>query len=270
MTNSDQPEGRSVYDDLAAAAVESPDVLEARLTLVGQALVDKQVLGTFTDEELAALDGLTLSPAQPSPWYGSLTDAEKTIALTAALRGLTARGVYLAEPVDPETQTFMPHVEPTILALITMRRYVPHLVVAERKSGDGTDWALVYPQRSSVFLVEYIDRRGLHRFELADGDATLAALTTWCGAADLPAPSLDVTLGRDEIRAKPDALQPVAEALVATILTRFDPQTPEREDWSGVYVGVDGSYVCQPAGEGTRYHGVDRDGVRGHWRVVCG
>lgn len=157
-------------DDLAAAGLADDEVLASRLELMAAAADEPVQLGVFTDEELAALDDLSTSPVQPSPWFASLSEAEKQIAMTAALRGLTARGVYRATPVDAQTRTYTAAIDPSIGALLTFRRYVDWLVVVERTTAESTGWALLYPQRERRFLIEYVDHVGLHEFVATDAE----------------------------------------------------------------------------------------------------
>jgi hypothetical protein len=256
--------------DVTSRALEDAEVLAARLTLVGSAVDEAVQLGTFTDEELAALEDLTTEPVVPSPWFASLREGEKQIAMTAALRGLTARGVYRAQPLDAATGEFRYEVDPDILALLTMRRYVDRLVIAERTTAEGTDWAVLYPQRDGVWLTEYVDRRGLHQFVLAGREVAVPGLATWCGSlAGAPVPEVDVVLTTDEIASGPAVLDPVARSSYATTVTLLDPAGgPRHEEWSGVFGGPEGSCLSTAEGEAVRYRGVDRDGVERHWNDV--
>lgn len=270
--------------ELTAAGLLDEEVLAERLELMGAALEEPVRAGVFTDEELAALDDLTLTPVQPSPWYSSLKDAEKQIAMTAALRGLTARGVYRAEPVDTPSRTFRPSVDPAVLALLTLRRYVPHLVVVERRTAEHTDWALLYPQREETFLIEYVDHVGLHEFVAVDAGTAVDAMTEWTGSnVELLDPSdaagdsgdsgrpgattsWDVTLTREEIEARPETLEPLTRCLFSSTVTRFDPERSEEHDWRAAHAGREGTFVATPVGDSVRYRALERDSLAAWWR----
>ena len=257
--------------ELTAAALENDDVLAARLDLVASALDGPVQAGAFTDEELAALDDLTLSPIQPSPWYESLTDTQKQLVMSAALRSLTARGVYRAEPVA-EHHTLQPAVDPFVLAILTMRRYVPYLVVVERATADFTDWALLYPQRGETFLIEYVDRIGLHEFVAVDSETAVEAMIEWSGGnlePSEPTDMLDVSLTTEQIAARPAVLEPLTRSLFSSTATRFDPARPDEESWTAVHAGgPSGIFACAPDGELVRYRSLRRDELHAWWELT--
>ena len=261
----------TVDDVLELAEPGGDAVIETRLVLYGAAVDGPQVLGRFTDEELVGLDGLGSEPSAPSPWYSSLSVNEQQIAITAALRGLTARGAYLATPLDADAGTFEFLASVDILALLTMRRHTGTVVVAERQHAEQLDWAVLYQQRAGLWLTEYVSHIGLHEFVLSVDDAAGDALTTWCGAhAETPAPPLDLTLTRTEVAAQSAALGPVAQSTAAVTITRLDVGDAVQETWTGVYTGPAGSYVSTAAGDGVRYVGADREAVLAHWLDVLG
>jgi len=255
---------------------DSDAVAAARLTLLGTAVDGPVTLGTFTDEELVAVDGSIGAPFAPSPWFTSLSQDEQETAVTAALRGLTARGVYRAEPLDPEAGTFTFRASARLLALLTMRRHTGTVVVAERRLADQLDWALLYQQRAGLWLGEYVSSVGQHELVLATDDDTADAVTAWCGArAEVLAPELDLVLTRERVAAQDDALLPLAACTAAVTVTRLEvegdrPDEDVVETWSGVFTGPSGSYVSTAADDDVAYRGVDRDGVRSHWRSLLG
>jgi hypothetical protein len=255
--------------------LESPDsegVVDLRLSLYGAAVDDPQRLGTFTDEELVGLDDLGRAPSAPSPWLTSLPQDEQDSAVTAALRGLTARGVYLATPVDAESGTFVYRAIPEILALLTMRRYTGCVVVAERQGSQARDWVVLYEQRAGLWLAEYVTHTGLHDFVLATAEATVESLTAWCGAPDgVPAPATDVVLTREQVAAQAPELEEVGRSTAAVTITRLGLGDTTTESWTGVFTGPEGSYVSVAEGDdGVRYRGAGRADVLAHWRDVLG
>jgi len=256
--------------DLDPADAES--VVEARLALYGAAVDAAQRLGTYTDEELVGLDDLGRAPSAPSPWLSSLPRDEQDSAVTAALRGLTARGVYRAVPLDPESGTFAYQALPDIHALLTMRRYTECVVVAERQGSEARDWAVLYEQRAGLWLAEYVTHTGLHHFVLATAELVAEELAGWSGAVgDAPVPALDLYLTREQVAAQDPALEPVGRCTAAVTITRLDLGEPMRETWTGVFTGPDGSYVSFGEGDdGVRYRGAGRAGVAEHWRTVLG
>lgn len=259
----------SMEDLFDLAPPESDAVVGARLDLVAAALDGPQVLGRFTDEELVGLDEPGSEPLAPSPWYSSLSDAEKATALTAALRGLTARGVYRATPLDAETGAYAFQADTQVLALLTMRRYTGTVVVAERRTSDLVDWAVLYSQRDGLWLTEVVTHVGQHEFTLAPEADTVDALTTWCGARpDVPAPDLDVVLTRDQVAGQDPALEPVGLSTAALTVTRLDFGDTVSETWTGVFTGPHGSYVSTAVGDDVGYRGADRAAVLAHWHDV--
>lgn len=256
-------------DDLEEPGAEA--VVEARLTLLGLAVDAPQVLGRYTDEELAALAGVGSAPLAPSPWFGSLSEDEQQTAVTAALRGLTARGVYRAVPVDATTGEFAYQAAPELLALLSMRQFTGTVVVAERRLAEQRDWAVLYRQRAGLWLTEYVTFVGQHEFVLSTDEDAAQALTAWSGApVDVPAPAFDVTLTREQVAQQDVALEPVGRSTVALTLTRLEIAGSVDESWSGVFTGPQGSYLSVAVDDDVRYHGTDRDGVLTHWRDLLG
>lgn len=251
----------------------SDGVVATRLSFYGAAVDEPQRLGTFTDEELAGLEELGRTPLAPSPWLTSLPEAEQVTALTAALRGLSARGVYQAEPVDPETGEFVYRALPQILAVLSMRRHTACVVVAERQLAHARDWVVLYEQRAGLWLAEYVTHVGLHDFVLATAEDTAEGLTAWSGARlDVAAPELDLVLTREQVAAQAAELEPVGRSTAAVTITRIDVGETADETWTGVFTGPEGSYVSAgvPDGDDIRYRGAARDDVRDHWLAVVG
>ncbi|WP_029289755.1 hypothetical protein [Cellulomonas sp. HZM] len=262
-------------------------VAGARLALLADAVDAPQVLGRCTDEELVGLDDPGAAGLAPSPWWSSLSADEQQTALTAALRGLSARGVYEATPVDESTGEFTFRAAPEILALVTMRRWTGTVVVGERRVADRTDWVVLYQQRAAMWLAEYVTHVGQHEFVLSTDDDAAALLTTWCGAdPDAPRPELDLVLTREQVAAQDPSLEPVGRSTAAVTVTRLDVRggsgetTGEAPDdgsdevdetWSGVFTGPEGSYLSVAVDDDrVSYRGAGRADVLAHWRTTLG
>lgn len=150
-----------------------------------------------------------------------------------------------------------------------MRRYAATFVVAERRTADQRDWAVLYGQRDGLWLTEEVTHVGQHTFMLAQGDETVEALTTWCGAPpDIAAPELDVVLTREQVAADHPVLKTVGLSAAAVTVTRLDVGEDVQESWTGVFTGPQGSYVSTSAGDDVRYRGADQGAVRDYWRGV--
>lgn len=259
--------------DVAEAALRNPDVVGARLGLLSAAIDGVQDLGTLTDEEIAGLSALELESPLPAPWFSTLTDDEKQIAMAAALRGLCARGQYLVEPALEGASEFRAQVAPQLLAILTMRVYAERVFVAERVLDGHSDFAVLFDQTEGLWLAEYIDHRGLHQFRLGTAAATADVLTTWSGGSVAgPRPALDATYTDTQVAARPAELEPVAASSVGVTITGIDPKRPDTSTWSGVFSGKGkGAYVVtREADQRLRYRGAGADEVRQHWLSLFG
>lgn len=259
--------------DVAAAALDNPEVMGARLSLLSAALDGVQDLGTLTDEEIAGLNALELESPLPAPWFSTLTDDEKQIAMAAALRGLCARGQYLVEPAPAGADEFRAQVAPQLLAILTMRVYAERVYVAERVLEGNSDFAVLFDQTEGLWLAEYIDHRGLHQFRLGTAAATADALNTWSGGSVAGVrPQLDATYTATEVAARPAALEPVASSTVGVTITGIDPKRPDTSTWSGLFSSKGkGAYVVtREADDRLRYRGAGSDEVRSHWMALLG
>jgi len=249
----------------------SQAVAAARLSLFAAAVDAPQHLGPWTDEELAGLDEPGRPPSAPSPWFSSLPAAEQEVALTAALRGLSARGVYRAGPLDEATGTFRFEAVPELLALLSMRRHTDRVVVAERRGADRLDWVVVYAQRAGLWLLEQVDHVGVHAFLLCTAEEAAVRLTAWSGArADLPVPGLDVVLTRAQAAAGDAALEAVGRSTLAVTLTPVEVADAQAGESSGLFTGPGGCFVSTAVADGVAYRGASAEDVRAHWARALG
>jgi hypothetical protein len=257
--------------DVAEAALRNPEVVAARLGLFSAARDDVQELSTLTDEEIAGLNALELDPAFPAPWFATLSLDEKQIAIGAALRGLTARGLYYVESVPEGSDEMHPQVATHLLAMLTMRHFAARVYVAERVLDGRADHAVVFDQGEGIWLAEYIDHRGLHQFRLGTADASVDMLNTWSGGSVCGGrPDLDVVLTVGEADSAPAVLAPVAASTVGVHITGIEVANASGPTTSAVFSTKNkGAYVVtrQPDGR-LRYRGAGSDDVRAHWAAL--
>jgi hypothetical protein len=265
------PQGPTLVALSDLVALDDEQVLDTRLSWLGDAVDEPQRLGIFTDEELLVLDGAPEPATVPTPWTSRLADGHTDTALSTALRGLLARGMVHVEQRADDAGVEVA-AAPEIFALLTMRRHVTSVVVGERHVDGREDYAVLHEQRAGMWLIEYVDHRGLHEFVLATAEVAAAAMTVWCGAVpDRPVPGLDVTLTREQLAERPAELDQVAAATAAVTITRIDLSDPPTGTWSGVYTGPDGHYlsVATPQ-DALRYVGADHAAVLEHWAATLG
>lgn len=265
------PDGATLVALSDLVALDDEEVLDTRLSWLGDAVDGPQRLGIFTDEELLVLDGAPEPATVPTPWTSRLEQGHTDTALSTALRGLIARGmVHVEQQTDGDGVVV--HAAPELFALLTMRRHVTSVVVGERHVDGTDDFAVLHEQRAGMWLIEYVDHRGLHEFVLATAEVAAEAMTLWCGAQpDRPVPDLDVTLTREQLADRPAELEPVAAATAAVTITRIDLSDPPVATWSGVYSGADGHYLSLGTREDAlRYVGADHAAVLDHWATTLG
>ncbi|GLY31548.1 hypothetical protein [Kineosporia sp. NBRC 101731] len=259
---------------MSVELVEGPsaEVAASRLELLTVALDGALELGSYTDEELVALDAPDGRPFAPSPWFSALSEQEGQIAVIAALRGLTARGVYRAIPVDEESGEITFEADPDLLALLSLRRQVPTVVVAEHRAQERVQWYVLYNHPEGLWLGEKVTPTGLHEFTLADREHWTRVLAEWSGAtgAVQERPVLDVVVppvNGSAAEAAPPYVVAVCEK--STVITRFDATggTP-RETWGSVHTGADAHYVGAESPGGMHYLGATARDVRALWEDV--
>lgn len=214
----DQSYGEQAARDLTTAAV--------RAHYYEQAQQGTLELGVLTDEELLGLDDPELeAPPFPSPYLASLGAAERDTAVTAALRSLTARGVYRATPLGEAEDSVEIWMEPDLAALMSMRRGTLLIIVAERDTSHGKDWVVLHAQPHGLWLEEVIEHHGLHHFALISHDQAAVDLHVRALAGLEPTvegPAIDLVVPRRDLAENPSALAPVADARAMTQVTRLD------------------------------------------------
>ncbi|MBT0768680.1 hypothetical protein KIH74_07065 [Kineosporia sp. J2-2] len=247
----------------------SAEVAASRLELLTVALTGPLELGSYTDEELVGLDAADGRPFAPSPWFSALSQQEGQVAVVAALRGLTARGLYRAIPVNEESGEITFEADPDLLALLSLRRQVPTVVVAEHRAQGRAQWHVLYSHPEGLWLGEKITPIGVHEFTLADRDHWVRVLTEWSGATDpvQERPFLDVVVppvNGSAAEAAPPYVVAVCEK--STVITRFDAADgAPRETWGSVHAGTGAYYVARESPAGMHYLGATARDVRARW-----
>ncbi|AKU18059.1 hypothetical protein [Luteipulveratus mongoliensis] len=193
-----------VPDDVLALATD-PEVAAVRVELLERASHEALGLGTFTDEEMAVLDGDPSALGLPHPWLSALSADERTAVLASVQRTLTARAPQADRP------------DPSLLALVTLRRGAESLRTGERHTQSDGDWLVLFEQPGGVWLAEEIGPDGMHTFTLAPTEETALRLADWL----VPIPSdhsgsLDLTLTRAQIAEDDEVLVPLSDAVVAS------------------------------------------------------
>lgn len=234
-----------------------PEVTALVAELLEEAGDEALNLGSYSDEEIAALVFEGQDRPVPLPWLDSLEPQERELAVAMGMRSLTVRGLVEALPLDDVQGTIQQTSPPEVWALLGMRRHAPSTVVAERTTTLGTDWIVLHEQEQDRWLAEFITAQGFHEFVLAGTEDTALALLAWSGVdADTPAPDLDLRLTVEEVEGQDPRLEPVGQALVAVTLSRTELAAPEEISFAGLYSGPQGSYLSRREPDGmVRFRG---------------
>lgn len=253
-------------DGPAVRRFDDPLVAQVSADLVKRAGRAPLGLGTYTDEELLGLD--PAPTAVPAPWLETLTADAHEVAVGAGLRSLTIRGLYAAEPINAGQRTVRPHADPSLWAVLSMRRSAGAVVLAEMRTTAGREWMALYGQREGIWLTEFISVQGFHEFVLADTRATVDAALTWSGAhPQVLTPRLSVEMSDEEVAASHPHLAPVGQSTRAVGITRRELQHPRPLEWGGVYTGPDGMYLAVRSGpDRVRFAGASYASVVDSWR----
>lgn len=229
----------------------APEVTSLHEEMIEESAEEALNLGSFSDEEIAALIFEGQDRPVPLPWLDTLEPQERELAVALGMRSLTVRGLVEALPLDDVQGTIEQTSPPEIWVLLGMRRHAPSMVVAERTTTLGTDWIVFYEQGQDRWLAEFITATGFHEFVLAPTEDTALALMAWSGVdAQTPVPDFDVRLTVDEVQGQDPRLEPVGQALVAVTLSRTDPTAPDETTFAGLYSGPDGSYLSRREPDG--------------------
>ncbi|WP_131105117.1 hypothetical protein [Ornithinimicrobium sufpigmenti] len=247
-----------------------PEVASLTEEMIEESAEEALNLGSYSDEEIAALVFEGQDRPVPLPWLDTLEPQERELAVAMGMRSLTVRGLVEALPLDDVQGTIRQTSPAEVWALLGMRRHAPSTVVAERTTTLGTDWIVLYEQEQDRWLAEFITVQGFHEFVLAAAEDTALALMAWSGVdAQTPAPDFDVRLAVEEVQGQDPRLEPVGQALVAVTLSRMESSAPEEVSFSGLYSGPEGSYLSRREQDGLiRFRGEGFDGVEAFVRTL--
>jgi hypothetical protein len=230
---------------------QSPEVASLRQELIEESAEEALNLGSYSDEEIAALVFEEQDRPVPLPWLDTLADGERELALAMGMRSLTVRGLVEALPLDDVQGTIQQTCPTEVWVLLGMRRYAASMVVAERTTSLGTDWIVLYEQGQDRWLAEFITPQGFHEFVLAPTQDTTLALLAWSGVdAQTPVPDLDVRLSAEQVQGQDPRLEPVGRSMVAVTLSRVDPAAADGATYAGLYSGPDGSFLSRREPDG--------------------
>lgn len=225
------------------------EVLAVRQEMQDESAEEALNLGSFSDEEIAALMFEGEDRPVPTPWLDSLEEQERELAVAMGMRSLTVRGLVEALPLDDVSGTIRQTSPPEVWALLGMRRFAQAVVVAERKTTLGTDWIVLYGQGQDRWLAEFITAQGFHEFVLARSLDTALALLSWSGVdPEAAVPDLDLLLTIDQVQQQDPRLEPVGRSLVAVTLSHTGLAAPDRTQWYGLYSGPEGTYLSRREG----------------------
>ncbi|ONI67115.1 hypothetical protein BWI15_28520 [Kribbella sp. ALI-6-A] len=143
----------------------------------------REVLTSFTDEELAAIAGPDQEVVAPMPWLDQQPVEQRELTLSVALRGLVARGVVEQVDHDRETDSLVLSLSAQTQALLTMRHTVSAVVIAERQTARGKHAIVQY--FGDGVLEEDVDQSGLHTFSVCSDQHALDGLVELCDPADV-------------------------------------------------------------------------------------
>ncbi|WP_010147578.1 hypothetical protein [Serinicoccus profundi] len=240
-----------------------PEVISLLDQLVEESAEEAINLGSYSDEEIAALVFEGEDRPVPLPWLDTLDSSERELAVAMGMRSLTVRGLVEALPLDDVQGTIYQSSPPEVWVLLGLRRRAPSIVVAERATTLGTDWIVLYQHGPDCWLAEFITAQGFHEFVLAARQDTVLALMSWAGVdPEAPVPDLDVRLPVEQVQGQDPLLEPVGQALVAVTLSRTEPASSEQTRFFGLYSGPGGTYLSRQERDGLiRFRGEGFDPV---------
>lgn len=251
------------------ALLSDADVAGSRVEIYERVAHGRLVLGRLTDEELVALDDPNEEPFVPSPWYAGLSADQREIAIGAALRSLTARGLLRATPLDQVARQLSLEIPGDLGAVLTMRRASTSMLVGERTAAGITEWSVLYAQPDQLWLEEYVDHIGYHQFAIGPSSALPAQLVSWAAVGQVEdAGHTQIRLTAQQARDEPDRLGELREVVAATSFTRLDvaDDGTTAETSVGVYAADGAAYLSRPeqveGQDGLRYASASTEGLR--------
>jgi hypothetical protein len=239
---------------------------------------------TLTDEEIVAVDGRR--SVAPRFWYDAQPPAAREVAVTAAARGLVARGWAMGSQSATEVESLALEATGPLRTVLGLRRAADRIVLAEQRLDDEARARVYYllgdsarlgepgtPPAEPMALEEAVNSGGLHRFSMLTRSAAVEALAAWCTVgsdltrADRTAqaeaaagPGLVVERSADvETAVRAVVGVPRVVTVVATVARALEP--PD-ERYLSVYVGDDGVATADRDGRGARLTSLSNDDLR--------
>jgi len=156
----------------------STDVVEIQQEYLRRGSEGRHEIVTLTDEELAAVDGE--ESVAPRYWYAARSPDDRELARTVASRGLAARGWAVADPDATSVSDLDLHPTGPLLAVLSLRRSVHRIVLAEQKDAAGARSRVYYLPEGPTALEEAVNTGGLHRFSTLPAPDVANEITRWC------------------------------------------------------------------------------------------
>lgn len=222
--------------------------------MLAEATTDRVDVAAFTDEELAALDGVSAEHIAPTPWLDSCPAQQRDLAASVALRGLVARGLVACLPEQQEADRTILSLPDEVLAVLAMRRTAASIVIADQQTSLGRRTRVLY-RHGDGFLEENVNASGLHLFSLASTALAAADLTRWCDPQQVAGDQEGTvrTIPLEEVARGEGIPSSLTASLVVSVLIGVGPTLDDNgepvESRVTVYATCDQVSVADPAPE---------------------
>ena len=212
-------------------------------------------LGSFTDEEITALDGLSTEQIVPTPWLsGNAEEVPTDIAASVALRSLIARRLVLPAELLAESWEELGddprrlYAADPLQGILTLRRTASAVTTLQRVVEGQTHHLVHYAYGTGGVLEEEITQDGFHHFCILPAeDAPDRALVVVDQDEVAARDGEPVLLRVDQIEGDPTLGPVLADTRALTVLTSV------RRDAEPVqftfYATSDRLLISQPAGD---------------------
>jgi len=184
-------------------------------------------LGSFTDEEIVALDGLDTEQIVPTPWISAnAEEVPSRIAASVAIRSMIARRLVLPAELladswddlgdDPRRL----YAADPVQGILTLRRTASGVTTLQRVVDGQTHHLVYYSFDADGMLEEEITQDGFHHFTILPGSqAPERALTLVDQDTVASADGAPMHLRVDEVEADPVLGPALADTRALTVLT---------------------------------------------------